>query len=114
MEYTDFDDFQEKYASPPQRTPYTIRCNIMDGIGVLVEENLIDIKLVAKLMPGEISWHWYHFGLYILERRTRTNHPEYMFYSEYLYNELVKARPDYSQIGKGPPLSRNIRSELKT
>jgi hypothetical protein len=98
MEYRDYDDFQEKYPSAPQRTPYTKQCFVMDGIGVLVEEGLIDIRLVAKLMFGDISWHWQRFGPYILENRERNNHPEYMYYSEYLYNEIVKARPDHSQI----------------
>ena len=114
IEYDDFDDFQEKYNTAPERTPYTKQCFFMDGIGVLVEEDLIDIRLVAKLMSGDILWHWYHFGPYILERRLRMNHPEYMYYSEFLYNEIRRVRPDHSQIDRKPPLSDYIKSELKT
>jgi hypothetical protein len=114
MEYTDYDDFQEKYSRAPQRTPYAKQCFFLDGIGVLVEEGLIEIRLVAKLMSGDIMWHWQHFGPYIIESRKRRNHPEYMYYSEYLYNEVVKARPDHSQINRKFPISTLRSPELKT
>ena len=100
MDYTDYDDFQEKYERYATRAPYTSICFFYDGIGVLVEEGLIDIRLVAKLMFGDITWHWHHFGPYILESRKRRNHPEYMYYNEFLYNEVVKVRPNHSLIGR--------------
>ena len=108
MEYTDYDDFQKKYSRLPQRLPYTKQCFFLDGIAVLVEEGLLDIKLVAKLISGDIMWHWNHFRPYILEARERRNHPEYMYYIEYLYNEVVKVRPGHSQIIK------KLHPELKT
>jgi hypothetical protein len=98
MTYTDAADFDSKYGDIATRLPYTQLSFFFEGIGILVEEGLIDINLVAKLIPGDVAGHWRRFGPYIHERREKSNHPEYMHGVEYLFNELVKVVPDNSQI----------------
>jgi hypothetical protein len=98
MEYTDAADFDSKYGEPETRLPYTQLSFFFEGIGVLVEEGLIDINLVAKLISGDVARHWKRFGPYILERREKAGYPEYMEAIEYLFNEIVKVKPDSSQV----------------
>ena len=98
MTYEDAADFDSKYGELSTRLPYTQTSYFFEGVGVLVEEGLIDIDLVAKLMAGDISGHWRRFGPYVLERREIVGHPEYMEYVEYLFNEVVKVKPEQSQV----------------
>lgn len=100
MKYIDAVDFDSKYGEPATRLPYTQLSFFFEGIGVLVEEGLIDINLVAKLIPGDVAGHWRRFSPYIYERREKADFPEYMQAIEYLFNELVKVAPENSQIKK--------------
>ncbi len=49
-----------------------------EGLGVLVKEGLIDIKLVAQTMAGSTRMFWEKIKPYAAELRARTNYPRYM------------------------------------
>ena len=70
-----------------------------EGLGVLVKEGYIDIKLVALLMTG-LTRKWWE-GIYmswIEEARKEKDYPRFMSEAEYLYKELMKYVEQHSEI----------------
>jgi len=61
MEWVDFDDFWEKYGLivNPEATSLIFSVGTyFEGIGVMVKEKLIDVKLVDDLMTGLVVRYW--------------------------------------------------------
>jgi len=61
-----------------------------EGLGVLVREGLLDIRLIALLMTGLIKQWWEWWGPVAKELSVEWNWPRYVVETEYLYNELMK------------------------
>jgi hypothetical protein len=61
-----------------------------EGLGVLVKERLIDIRLVALLMTIMTRTWWEKYKPIIEDARKQLDYPRYLSESEYLYNELMK------------------------
>jgi hypothetical protein len=59
----------------------------------LIEEKLIDPKLVANLMSGNIMYVWERYGSFI-EYRGRANWPREWDKTEYFYGEMKRLRGD--------------------
>jgi hypothetical protein len=94
MTWDSYEDFQSKYSVEnfEERLPFTSMSYFFEGVGVLVEEGLVDIELVSKLMSGDLKTHWEKFRPYIIEGREKRNYPQYFDKTEYLYNEVEKLR----------------------
>jgi hypothetical protein len=98
MDFKNYDDFVEKYDYVKKRENIEIRSQLaslfayFEGIGVLVEEKLIDPELVAKLMSGNLIRFWDKFGPIVIELRGRNRTPGEWNKTEYLYNEIKKLR----------------------
>jgi hypothetical protein len=94
MMWDDFDDFEKKYGLEDweKRVPYTSMSLFYEEIGVLLEEELIDINLVIQLIGGTFRWFWEKFEPIVLEHRVRQRYPQYFDKMEYLYNEIKKLR----------------------
>jgi hypothetical protein len=85
---------------------WTMVASYLEGIGVLVWENLVDIRLVSELSSGFIQWYWERFGPGILRCREELNFPRYLIEAEYLakrvrdfgieHPELGIVSPDYA------------------
>ena len=69
-----------------------------EGLGVLVKEGYIDIRLVALLMTGRIRVFWEKFEPIIDELREFHNYPRWMSETEYLYNELMKYLDEHPEL----------------
>lgn len=69
-----------------------------EGVGVLVREDLVDIRIVANLMAGIVHQFWMTIMPYIDEWREAYNHPRMMSETEYLYNALKKYSEDHPEI----------------
>jgi hypothetical protein len=110
LEIRDYDDFIDKvYGMKRQNREIGIQLGSLfayfEGIGVLIEEKLVDAKLVANLMSGNIVYFWEKYGPFITEYRRRTNNPREWNKTEYLYGEMMKLRG-----GDWAPLSSNVGS----
>lgn len=89
MEWTDFDDFNEKYLGDIETyTAWRMMARFFEGIGVLVQRGLIDVTLVDDLMSGETMRFWERFQPLIEEMRTRLNWPQAVEWVEYLYEQV--------------------------
>jgi len=61
LEYTDFDDFWQKYGGTSNREVYSkwqSIARLFNGIGVLVKKNMVDIELVEELLAVIIIVSW--------------------------------------------------------
>jgi hypothetical protein len=88
--WTDFEDFRSKYGSRADKEANTLfhsTSNFFDGIGVLVERNELDPKLVAELMSSWIIWFWEKFGDIIVEYR-KVSDPNMLRKVEFLYTKI--------------------------
>ena len=69
-----------------------------EGIGVMVRENVIDIKWVAELFSSPLIWFWERYKPLIMLFRSEMNYPRANCELEYLYNrvlEYAKEHPDF-------------------
>ena len=72
-----------------------------EGIGLLVREDQINIRLFAQLMTGMTRSWWERLYKAILEEgRERRNFNRWMSESEYLYNELMKYHEENPELVK--------------
>jgi len=94
MMWDDYDDFQKKYGLEnwEKRVPFTSMSLFYEEIGVLIEEELIDINLVIQLIGVTFRLFWEKFEPIVLETRIRESVPTYFDKMEYLYNEIKKLR----------------------
>ncbi len=93
MKWKDSDDFMEKYG--PTTNPKAWRAigslaGYFEGIGLLVNEKLIDISLVENLMSTHIIYFWEKFEFLSIKLRRDFNSPQMDAWKEYLYNEIKK------------------------
>ncbi len=70
----------------------------MEGLGVFVKEDLVDIKLMALLMAGSMRMSWEKHRDIIYEERKRMNYPRYASEWEYFYNELMKYMEEHPEL----------------
>lgn len=69
-----------------------------EGIGVLVHEGLLDIRLVARMIGNTFKSAWENWGPIYKEARVKWSFPRYAIECEYLYDRLMefgKLNPDY-------------------
>jgi hypothetical protein len=70
-----------------------------EGLGVLVKEGYIDIRLVALLMTG-MTRNWWEtvYQSWIADGRVKMNFPRMLSESEYLYDELMKYIKEHPEL----------------
>jgi hypothetical protein len=69
-----------------------------EGLGVLVKENYIPIRLIALLMTGMTVRYWEKYIPIIDEARERMNYPRMLSEAEYLYYELMKYIEEHPEL----------------
>jgi hypothetical protein len=92
-EFTDFEDFLEKYdpLEKPEKA-YILNSFMItfEGIGTMLKEGFIDIHQVAILVGGGAVLYWSKFDQIKEDIRKHMNYPRWASETEYLYNELMK------------------------
>ena len=93
-EWDDFDDFMEKYGWVKNREKYTATAGKLtgyfEGIGVLVKEEYVNIRLIALMSTGVTKMFWEKMSPFVLEARVKLDIPVFMSETEYLYQELTR------------------------
>jgi hypothetical protein len=91
--WKDYDDWRKKYSPQADIKTYSSWSsvgNYFKGVGVLVDEKMIDIKLVEKLMGEPFLKYWEKCEPTIKEFRKEHKMPKAWENAEHLYNELKK------------------------
>ena len=84
MEYTDADDFLEKYGLEHKGIQrYT---NFLESLGVMVKEGYIDIRPIAILFGGDLQAAWVKLKPMIYGVREKLGYPRFAIETEYLYD----------------------------
>jgi hypothetical protein len=82
--FESFNDYSKKYGL----TDITEIAVLFDGIGVLLEQNLIDIKMVDQLFGTTIYLLWSRIDPVIHAMREGLNEPSFFAHFENLINKL--------------------------
>ena len=85
--------------SPPRATltGVTQVAIIFEGLGVLLEQNLIDIKLVDSLFGPTLVSLWEPIQPVIQGMRKSLKEPFFFSHFEYLYNRLTEYRREHPE-----------------
>jgi hypothetical protein len=90
-DYKDYDDFVKEYGSS-SASDVLISSRMVggffEGIGVLVNEKLLDITLVQKLFTVDVFWE--KAEPIVKGMRKQLSRPALYEWFEYLYNEVKK------------------------
>lgn len=82
--FENFEDYSKKYGL----TDITEIAVLFDGIGVLLEQNLIDINMVDQLFGTTIHLLWNKIEPVIQAMRKGLNEPSFFAHFENLINQL--------------------------
>ena len=97
--WTSYEEWLEKYKKDPEYDKaLSGMVTYMEGLGVFVKEDLVDIKLMALLMAGGMRMSWEKHRDIIYEERKRLNYPRYASEWEYFYNELMKYMEEHPEL----------------
>ena len=94
-----YEEFQKIRENEQDRDAISRVSFFYEGVGVLVKEGYVSIRLVALLMTGMTRLWWE--GLYkssIVEGRKLMNSLRWMSEAEYLYDELMKYIEEHPEL----------------
>jgi hypothetical protein len=97
LEWSTAEDFIEDWRTPEGRMTIRTLGNWYEGLGVLVKENLLDMRVVALLITGLVIQFWDKFIPVIDEVREALEWPRFYIEAEYLYDQLksyIKEHPE--------------------
>ena len=103
LQWKDLDEFVAlfDYSNPEtrdNRIAFSMISGFYEGVGVLVKENLLDIRMVALLMTGQTKEFWEKIESIVEEAREYFNYPRFVSETEYLYDELMKYIEEHPEI----------------
>ena len=92
LKFKDYDDYVKKYGTSGTPTNVAIFrvAWFFNGIGILLQSKLADIKLVDKLFGYMVIWLWEIMKPIVEGERKQFNQPKSLEWFEYLYNEMKK------------------------
>jgi hypothetical protein len=100
IEFDDYDDFVKKYgsrtAATPETTPVLMIGQFMEGIGVLLHKELIDVETIRELFPVQTAWR--KLQPLVIGIRKKEGYLAYEWF-EYAYNEVKKREQKLKQAG---------------
>jgi hypothetical protein len=99
-EWKNYDDFMGKYGPESNFEAFAALDSVgayMEGIGVLVKEKLVDIRLVAILMKSTIMHFWEKLEPVVMELRKELDYPV-ASETEHLYMTLIKYMDEHPEL----------------
>ena len=94
LDYADYNDFANKYGAILSPSPNEVQVSVQmvatffEGVGVLLSQRLLDIRLVQKLF--DVKGYWKKIEPLAIELRRTLKDPRQKEWFEYLYNEICK------------------------
>jgi len=106
-EWKNFDEFRELCQKKEILDQFQILAMYWEGIGVLVREGFLPIRLVALLITGMTRSFWEKLNPIKVDMRVNLGWVRWMSETEYLYDELLR------YIREHPELATELRNPLK-
>jgi hypothetical protein len=99
LELNSLEDYEKIWADHEKAKMFRGYWGWIEGIGVLVRENYLDIKVIAGLMSGNIKRGWEKKAPYVLEMREVHSVPQLFIEWENLYNTLMEYGEQHPELG---------------
>ena len=93
------EDYQKLEQDKESQYALSMMSQFVEGIGVLVRENLVDVRLVAEFKSGLVLSYWERFGPMILDMREKMNFPRFMVEAEYLARRVEEFGEAHPELG---------------
>ena len=98
LEWSTAEDFIEEWRTPEGSVTIRTLANWYEGLGVLVKENLLDMRVVALLLTGLVIQFGDKFIPVIDDVREALEWPRFYIEAEYLYDQLMKYIKEHPEI----------------
>jgi hypothetical protein len=99
MNYIDYDDWQTKYgrqSNPEAYADWIFVGTLYNNVGLLLYDKQINLEILFKqFQPASIQRIWRKFEAVVKARQDIAG-TEIWSYFNYLYDESIKRRPDYT------------------
>ena len=93
-EWEDVEEFDRKYGpdvNPEGYSKFLSYIRFFQGVGVLLQQGLIDVSLVGEMMPATVISAYQRYELILRDHRSRNQETRRLWEPvEYLYNEVLK------------------------
>jgi len=97
-QWGNYDEWMELAQKKEFVEPFTILAMYFEGLGVLVREGYLPIRLVALLLAGMTRSFWEKLMPVKDKVRVETGYVRWMSETEYLYNELLRYIGEHSEL----------------
>jgi hypothetical protein len=102
IEFKDYEEFKafwdNNQPNNVERDAMMTLAGYLEGLGVLIREGYVSIRLVALLMTGTTLNYYRKQAPYVEQYRVHTGFEGFLSETEYLYNQLtqyIKENPNY-------------------
>ena len=97
--WSSYEEWLERYRNDLEYdNAYRWISSAYDGVGALLREDLLDVRMVALVATSMIIYYWEKHKGVIYDWRKRRNDRSYRSEWEYLYNELVKYLEEHPEL----------------
>ena len=101
--FESFEDYSKLLKDEKFAKSLSVVSYWLEGIGVLVRENLIDIRLPTLLYSGMITWYWEKYRPMCLASRKEWDYPRVMAEAEYLADKVKEYAKLHPELGISIP-----------
>jgi hypothetical protein len=99
LEINSYEDYLKIQENEDDRKALARVGMFYEGLGVLVKEGYVSIRLVALLMTGTTRMLWERlYRSWVEEGREKMNYRRFRSEAEYLYNELMKYVEEHPEL----------------
>ena len=99
VELNNYEEYLQLWDDPEKRKQHRLFGGFVEGLGVLVREGFLDVKVVAGLIGGTVKALWEKQAPFVIEYREHMNVPRAWIEWEYLYNELMRYAERHPELG---------------
>lgn len=92
VEYTDYEDYLEKYGGKPEQTSLKLLGNYFEGVGLLVYRKLVETDIVFDFWGDLALSMWEENEALIGDMRKNSGEPRMFEFWEYLAKEMKKRK----------------------
>jgi hypothetical protein len=93
------EDYNKMTSNQESNDAFFIVAWFLEGVGVLVRENLISERLVAELISGEILDWWKRYGGIVKEMQLKMGFPRFCVEVEYLNSRMIDFASKHPELG---------------
>jgi hypothetical protein len=97
-QWSTWEELQDHWKDKEFREAFNVIGTYYEGLGVLVREGFLNIRLVALLICGSTLRYWGKLGPIVMDARKGMAYSRFASESEYLYDELVKYLKEHPEL----------------